>query len=74
MVTDDNYRAVILSMTTTVPVKLKKDRRGYRVEKVVKGGAFFAPFILTLDKLFNAPTIERGWKRSGLAFELSFQP
>jgi len=55
---------VILSMTTTAPVKLKKDGRGYRVEKAVKGGAGFAPFISTLDSFFNAPIIERGLKRS----------
>ena len=36
-------------------VKGKKDRRGHRVENVVKGGAFFAPFISTLDNFFNAP-------------------
>jgi hypothetical protein len=42
-------------MTTTAPVKLKKDRRGYRVENGVKGGAFLAPFISTLDAIFNAP-------------------
>jgi len=51
-------------MTTTAPVKLKKDGRGYRVEKAVKGGAGFAPFISTLDSFFNAPIIERGLKRS----------
>jgi hypothetical protein len=56
--------SVILSMTTTAPVKLKKDRRGYRVEKAVKGGAGFAPFISTLDSFFNALTMERGLKRS----------
>jgi len=36
-------------------VKVKKDRRGHRVENAVKGGAFFAPFISTLDSIFNAP-------------------
>ena len=60
----DSFPFVILSMTTTAPVKLKKDGRGYRVEKAVKGGAGFAPFISTLDSFFNAPIIERGLKRS----------
>jgi hypothetical protein len=51
-------------MTPTAPVKLKKDGRGYRVENAVKGGAGFAPFISTLDSIFNAHTMERGLKRS----------
>ena len=55
---------VILSMTPMAPVKSKKDERGYRVENFFKGGAGFAPFILTLDNIFNAHTIERGLKRS----------
>jgi len=51
-------------MTPMAPVKSKKDERGYRVENVVKGGAGFAPFISTLDNIFNAHTMERGLKRS----------
>jgi hypothetical protein len=59
-------------MTPTAPVKSKKGKRGYRVENVVKGGAFFAPFILPLTT-FSTPTQSSGVEaqRLLLRFHLS---
>src|SRR5215467_2068118 len=50
-----------------------QDRRGHRRRKRGQGRPQLA-FISTLDSVSCAPIIERGWKRSAFAFELSFQP
>src|SRR5215831_10336818 len=57
-------------MTTTAVVKTDG---GTGAGNAVKGARSLA-FISTLDSVSCAPIIERGWKRSAFAFELSFQP
>ena len=54
-------------MTITACVKPQKSTRGHRREKRCQGRPLLA-FILTLDSVSRAPTIERGWKRSAFAF------